>query len=903
MKMKIAIISLLLIFSCFMVSCEFPFPIGPGPEPTPEVSANEKTINVYLIAGQSNAVGYGMDLGNRVSASDSRFTEGFENVLYYGVQERWNGKNLDNGFKPLTLGMGVASDRSGAEIGIANMVANNGEMNAIIKCAWGATHLYPDTKYEVSIKQGTWTSPTYIKNNNINTSENPMIGNMYNRFEDTVTEALQLLVEDGYTPVIKGVWWMQGEAEMFTLEMASAYRELFEALIFDTRNMLSEATGYDCSKVPFVCGLPKWNTKNSAPPMYQGMVRTAMSTVAQELENVACIDCMPLNQHDDWHFDAEGQLYLGESFISRLESIEEENSSGFDENISINNDIKLLIDECGMEFRADLTNYNSKNGYEYGFIVVPTADLNQNSINSDYIEKLNRFYIEHANVPAEVVVEKVDDVHSDIYLTAKISDVLYEDLNTSYTAIAYIKDSYGNYLYSSRYVADSVARLASEELYKDTENRDAIQKIVNAGINFLNEVPFDERENDNSLELIVEEEINIGLSESKLGYPLNVEKSVRVDYFVKYTSNDTNVVTVDENGVLVAKGEGSTTVTVECAGKSKTVNVSVGFLSNDGIVLDGEIGENEYVGELISAKNDNVSAEFAGMIKDGKLYLSFTLVHGEWSPLNNSWWLNDNIEFKLNNGASYTVVFYEGEPTYSSNITSGMSKTVEVDGKLVTVVELCIENVPGACQLKVGMNGTNFGWLGAIWNDNVCYAYVTEEGIIIGKPVNMGNGIILDGSFDESVYTESVKNNVINANGNGADINMIGTLTDGGILFGITIDHTKPVNTSTNGSGNWFTFMNVEFRISGNDTQFMFFAQNQAFNGNMFSYCKTVERDGGYTSTLEIFIPYEALGVSNGVESIDFTARGWFESGWCDLLNNSWDATHKVTADGLTVIK
>ncbi len=902
MKMRIAIISLLLIFSCFMVSCEFPFPIGPGPEPTPEVSANEKTINVYLIAGQSNAVGYGMDLGNRVSASDPRFTEGFENVLYYGVQERWNGKNLDNGFKPLTLGMGVASDRSGAEIGIANMVANNGEMNAIIKCAWGATHLYPDTKYEVSIKQGTWTSPTYIKNNNINTSENPMIGNMYNRFEDTVTEALQLLVEDGYTPVIKGVWWMQGEAEMFTLEMASAYRELFEALIFDTRNMLSEATGYDCSKVPFVCGLPKWNTKNSAPPMYQGMVRTAMSTVAQELENVACIDCMPLNQHDDWHFDAEGQLYLGESFISRLESIEEENSSGFDENISINNDIKLLIDECGMEFRADLTNYNSKNGYEYGFIVVPTADLNQNSINSDYIEKLNRFYIEHANVPAEVVVEKVDDVHSDIYLTAKITNVLYEDLNTSYTAIAYIKDSYGNYLYSSRYVADSVARLASEELYKDTENRDAIQKIVNAGINFLNEVPFDERENDNSLELIVEEEINIGLSESKLGYPLNVEKSVRVDYFVKYTSNDTNVVTVDENGVLVAKGEGSTTVTVECAGKSKTVNVSVGFLSSGGVVLDGEIGENEYVGELISAKNDNVSAEFAGMIKDGKLYLSFTLVHGEWSPLNNSWWLNDNIEFKLNNGASYTVVFYEGEPTYSSNITSGMSKTVEVDGKLVTVVELCIENVPNACQLKVGMNGTNFGWLGAIWNDNVCYAYVTEEGIIIGKPVNMGNGIILDGSFDESVYTESVKNNVINANGNGADINMIGTLTDGGILFGITIDHTKPVNTSTNGSGNWFTFMNVEFRISGNDTQFMFFAQNQAFNGNMFSYCKTVERDGGYTSTLEIFIPYEALGVSNTVESIDFTARGWFESGWCDLLNSSWDATHKITADGLTVI-
>ena len=116
------------------------------------VLGTEKLINVYLIAGQSNAVGYGMDTGNKIAKSDDRFVNGFENVLYYGSFERWSGKSYDGGFEPVKLGMGVDPSRSGAEIGIANAVADYGEMSAIIKCAQGATHLYPDTTYEVSLK-------------------------------------------------------------------------------------------------------------------------------------------------------------------------------------------------------------------------------------------------------------------------------------------------------------------------------------------------------------------------------------------------------------------------------------------------------------------------------------------------------------------------------------------------------------------------------------------------------------------------------------------------------------------------------------------------------------------------------------------------------------------------------
>ena len=274
-----------------------------------------KIINVYFIAGQSNAVGYGMDTAGRVAASDRRFIDGFSNTLYYGVQERWYGECLDSRFEPVKLGMGVSSDHSGAEIGIAYALRDGNEMNAIIKCAWGAVHIYPETEYEISLEQGTWTPPSYIKKHSVDLSANQLIGNMYNRFLKTVKRGLSLLIAEGYTPRVKGVWWMQGEAEMFTHDMSSSYNELYKDLIYDIRSMLTEITGDDCSDIPFVCGLPKWNTNNSPEPPYQNVVRNAMKDAANELSNVGFVDCMPLNQHDDWHFDAEGQRYLGENFI------------------------------------------------------------------------------------------------------------------------------------------------------------------------------------------------------------------------------------------------------------------------------------------------------------------------------------------------------------------------------------------------------------------------------------------------------------------------------------------------------------------------------------------------------------------------------------------------------------
>ena len=95
--------------------------------------------------------------------------------------------------------------------------------------------------------------------------------------------------------------------------------------------------------------------------------------------------------------------------------------------------------------------------------------------------------------------------------------------------------------------------------------------------------------------------------------------------------------------------------------------------------------------------------------------------------------------------------------------------------------------------------------------------------------------------------------------------------------------------------------MNIEFHFNNNlNSGFIATVQNKTTIGQMLSYCKTTQTSSGYTSVFEIYIPYEAIGVGAGVSSVDFTARGWFETGWCDLLNNSWTATHTLTKTGIT---
>ena len=297
----------------------------------PRAQEQGKTINVYLIGGQSNAVGYATDTPHDAE-NDSRYYTGFENVLYFGRHEAFN-YNEDN-FVYTSIGLGRSVDpsgnyqtRSGSELGIAKALADTGEMNAVIKFAYGGTYLYPHTSASIQDNAKTWTSPSYINAHpDCDTGDN--VGAHYTLFYDTVSEGIELLQKKGYTPVIRGMWWMQGENEGMTAEYATAYEELLTCLINDIRGDLTEICGEDYSTLPFIVG--NVMRKPDDPTQYPALdtVNAAQAAVAKKLENVSVVlksdySAQSFFGHiDGWHFNADTYTYLGERFVEEVLKIE-----------------------------------------------------------------------------------------------------------------------------------------------------------------------------------------------------------------------------------------------------------------------------------------------------------------------------------------------------------------------------------------------------------------------------------------------------------------------------------------------------------------------------------------------------------------------------------------------------
>ncbi len=270
-------------------------------------------IDIYIIAGQSNAVGYGR---GELSVDDDRFTDGFENVLYFGDHEYYGNQDID-GFIPVKIGLGQGNNRSGAEIGIAYKLDGNGRTTVVIKCAQGGTPIYPIEDNTTLEKYGSWTPPSFIeKYPDLVTHE--MVGYLYTRLINTLTEGIGSLENDGYIPKIKGILWMQGEAETSRDYAAEAYAELLSGLIGDLRGDLTEISGSDCSATPFVIGKIKSNHINV--PAYVDTVNAAQTEVADTLAKVYVLDTAGLEQQDSWHYVAESQRIIGEKFVDTVAS-------------------------------------------------------------------------------------------------------------------------------------------------------------------------------------------------------------------------------------------------------------------------------------------------------------------------------------------------------------------------------------------------------------------------------------------------------------------------------------------------------------------------------------------------------------------------------------------------------
>ena len=327
-------------------------------------TGSKGTINVWLIAGQSNAVGYGQG-APEAAELDSRYIDGFENVVYYGSRA---GK-VTSDFISTAVGMGKGSTYCGPEIGIASALGNSDEKHAIIKYAVGGTNLYP-----ILNDKRTWTSPSYIDDVNGDSDPNndvdesiTEIGDLYRTFITTVENGLALLREDGYTPIIKGLLWSQGGAESSNTTHASEYEKLLRHIVNDMRNdisVIANDTSINSADdpMPFVIVKTYRNPANETEQTLINIpiINAAQSSVANEYKNVTVIDpsdAYGFYQHDAWHYSTEGQVAAGELFVSDVYATENKYL------VTYNGAHTLMNSACYSEGKSVTVRFSTKENY------------------------------------------------------------------------------------------------------------------------------------------------------------------------------------------------------------------------------------------------------------------------------------------------------------------------------------------------------------------------------------------------------------------------------------------------------------------------------------------------------------------------------------------------------------
>lgn len=157
------------------------------------VAQKPNTIDVYLIGGQSNATGQGY---LRNLPPDFKIDT---QVLLFNSGR----PHLNSGAEPLTwVPLRQASespDRFGPELGFGNEIQK----------------LYPDRKIALIKHAHSGTNLFSQWNPGADANDTAHWGAQFTTFVETVDKGLQGLRDQGYTPVIRGMIWHQGENDAY----------------------------------------------------------------------------------------------------------------------------------------------------------------------------------------------------------------------------------------------------------------------------------------------------------------------------------------------------------------------------------------------------------------------------------------------------------------------------------------------------------------------------------------------------------------------------------------------------------------------------------------------------------------------------------------------------------------
>ncbi len=285
-------------------------------------------IDVYFIAGQSNAAGYSMYDYNQALAEDSRYAYGFTNIWYAGNSRSTSGSSATQReleWQLTRIGLGRTSDSReyfGPELGMAEAMsdyynAESGKTAAIIKYAAGGTSLLNNFDGE-NAPEGNWVSPSYQET--LTSGVTSLTGGLYRNLIAEAEKRIGELKAMGYTVHIKGLYWMQGESDIGRVingGIQNEYKNAFKFFVSDVRADLGKIAGADLSSMPVYVGQVSVTANSDTSGNPQKFID--MQNTLSEIPGVYIIQsgqyklgsAYDSGCYDKWHWSYSSQLAIG----------------------------------------------------------------------------------------------------------------------------------------------------------------------------------------------------------------------------------------------------------------------------------------------------------------------------------------------------------------------------------------------------------------------------------------------------------------------------------------------------------------------------------------------------------------------------------------------------------------
>lgn len=289
-------------------------------------------VSVFVLAGQSNMEGN--TIGNPYLSSyctDKNkdfniYKNGFDKVQisYYNHYSNSNCNysnktdHMAGQFVPTKIGQGVnATSRLyfGPELGMAETLNNylsEDQQVYFIKYTAGATG---------------FTRGWDVSSNNWHSPSSGSVGNLYTGLVKFVNNNLDLIIGEGYFPVIKGFLWSQGEADSGSTTDANAYQSNMENLLKDFREEFAyyAPTKEDGDTINFIDA----TISNRSVWTYQSKINEAKANIIKENEHNYLIDVnstgldlrLENEEHkggDQYHYTVDSMIKYGEEFANTI---------------------------------------------------------------------------------------------------------------------------------------------------------------------------------------------------------------------------------------------------------------------------------------------------------------------------------------------------------------------------------------------------------------------------------------------------------------------------------------------------------------------------------------------------------------------------------------------------------